>query len=133
MIYLLSFVIAYGVGDILRKKRYKYEKLIPTSEWDYIFENSNEGLFYVTVLVDSVEKNILYVGILDNYTIKDGDIENIILVQPFRRFIDNEDSNDNKENKEFGERFYKVDVDRLLIKCENAQNIGVKFIEVEAE
>ncbi|ABQ55343.1 hypothetical protein LPC_1390 [Legionella pneumophila str. Corby] len=70
----------------------------------------------------------LYIGTLDNFQTKRDELDYIILKRPYRRKLKNDEE---KLYKEFSERFYRIDVDKLVIDYSKISSLGIKIISVK--
>lgn len=128
-LYLSSFWVAYRAGSWLCKKEILYEQIKPENQWTKIFNKKNNTVeYFVTVVVETGKSTWLYVGILDYYMTNDGELEYIRLATPYRREVAIGENSHNPNKRPFKERFYKIDVDTLVIKYSDVRSLGIKEI-----
>lgn len=128
-IYFSTFVLAFVSGTYLSDKKFLYKYLTPNTYWNTLFSESNkEDIDAIITLTMEVGNEVyLYVGTLDTYQTKRDDLDYIILKRPYRRKLKNDDE---KLYKKFSERFYRIDVDKLVIDYSKITSLGIKIISV---
>lgn len=140
---ILLLIFSYSLGHfsrwIIREANYdrKYRPLRFSNKWYYIlsgecldfdnvpdkYENISYKIIDLLCKVDG--RSIIYIGELFDYYIKnDGELEAIHLRYPFRRFL----SDDNKEDD--GSKYYQIPSKYLIIPREEILNINVRYIYV---
>ncbi|MCZ4689054.1 hypothetical protein, partial [Legionella pneumophila] len=117
-------------GKYLSDNEIFYEYLTPVTYWNTLFaESKKEDIDAIITLTIEVGKEIyLYIGTLDNFQTKRDELDYIILKRPYRRKLKNDEE---KLYKEFSERFYRIDVDKLVIDYSKISSLGIKIISVK--
>lgn len=129
-LYLSSFYIAYKLGNYLCLKKFLYPAIKPNSHWNKIFEKPDDSFeFFISTIVETGGKTWLYVGLLQDYLTKEGELDYIQIAKPFRREIKESEDIEKKKKKPFKERFYEIDVDTLIIKYTDIRSLGIKKVQ----
>ncbi|HEL9660988.1 TPA: hypothetical protein U0P89_002916, partial [Legionella pneumophila] len=130
LIYFSTFIIAILAGKYLSDNEIFYEYLTPVTYWNTLFaESKKEDIDAIITLTIEVGKEVyLYIGTLDNFQTKRDELDYIILKRPYRRKLKNDEE---KLYKEFSERFYRIDVDKLVIDYSKISSLGIKIISVK--
>lgn len=134
-LYLSSFYFAYRLGNYLCKKEFLYADIKPESHWNKIFSKGDDNfdLFYTSLVVEIGGKTWLYVGVLKDYLTNNGELEYIEIRKPYRREINDKTEDPTQKKEKFTARFYKIDVDFLIIKYPEIKSIGIKKVQIPNE
>lgn len=126
ILYLISFYMAFRLGNLFCTKRVLYSYFTAKGRWDAIFSRVDKRNYFVTTVVETGGDTWLYIGILDNYVTKNGELEIIQLRRPYRRAIKGDEV-----KKESLKAFYRIDVDILSIQYKDIRSLGVRTIAIE--
>lgn len=140
LLYLLSFIIAFKTGRALCKKKFLYSYFKEYGRWDRLFIREPQKNYFITTIVETGGQSWLYIGMLDNYVTKDGELELIHLKRPYRRQIGKENDKEQEKKSQngsasnkahFKDRYYRIDVDVLTIRYQDIRSLGVRGVFVE--
>ena len=83
--------------------------------------------------MDAGGNSWLYIGILDDYSTNNEELDYIYLTRPFRRkILPSEYKNNETENIPFLDRFYEIDVDSLMLRYSDIKSLGIKKISQQS-
>lgn len=131
ILYLMSFYIAFRLGNFLCHRKRYYDYFRTNGRWDKLFSITLNTNYFITTVVETGGETWLYIGILDDYVTKQGELDLIQLRRPYRRLVKGKEISKEKSENQSLDRFYRIDVDVLSIRYHDVRSLGIRSITVE--
>ncbi|HHP7843951.1 TPA: hypothetical protein ACSHSZ_002860, partial [Legionella pneumophila] len=130
-LYLMSFYFAFRLGNFFCNIKYGYSHFMTQGRWNKLFSIKPNTNYFITTVVETGGETWLYIGMLDDYVTKQGELDLIQLRRPYRRLVKGKENSKKIGENQSLERFYRIDVDVLSIKYFDIRSLGIRSITVE--